>query len=137
MTMTTDTMRLSASDKGTPENVIRSLLVEAARMIEEREDTIRGLYDSVDGAHPEDFIQGAIREAKWQQVHRNDQNKTDAEWFWTAGYLLSKVVHRQETPERRQHHITATAALLANWHRHIADNPDNQTHSRDGIDDDK
>ena len=79
-----------------------------------------------------DFLLGAQREAEYQRTIWQDGNKGPAEWFWTLGYLASKVVHRDEPPERRQHHITAAAGLLANWHAFVAVNPTEQGHTREG-----
>ncbi len=78
-----------------------------------------------------DFVAGSVREAEYQRTIWNDANKGPAEWFWTLGYLASKVVHRDESPERQQHHITAAAGLLANWHAFVAANPSEDGHSRD------
>ncbi len=82
-------------------------------------------------AEAHDFITGSVREAEYQRTLWNDANKGPAEWFWTLGYLAAKVVHRDESPERQQHHITAAAGLLANWHAFVAANPDEDGHSRD------
>ncbi len=93
-------------------------------------DAVRGYLGSTLHA---DFMGGAIREAEYQRTIWNDANKGPAEWFWTLGYLASKVVHRDESPERQQHHITAAAGLLANWHAFVAANPDEDGHSRDDL----
>jgi hypothetical protein len=69
---------------------------------------------------PGDFLEGAIREARYQAVERDDTWKSDADWFWLVGYLLAKVIHREEPLERRQHHITAAEAALAHWHQQLA-----------------
>lgn len=79
----------------------------------------------------ESFIDGAVREAEYQRTVWNDGNKGPAEWYWTLGYLASKVIHRDEPTDKRLHHVTAAAGLLANWHAFLIEHPDEQGHTRD------
>ena len=72
--------------------------------------------------HPEtgDFLRGALVEAAFQREAwpTQDSKKSDADWFWTVGFILGKAVHQEDGDAL--HHIEAAAGLLANWHRAVA-----------------
>ena len=72
--------------------------------------------------HPEtgDFLRGALVEAAYQREAWPDQDeaKSDADWFWTLGYIVGKATKGDDN-EKRLHHIEAGAALLANWHNAV------------------
>lgn len=67
-----------------------------------------------------DFLRGALVEAAYQREAWPDQDKakSDADWFWTLGYICGKVM-KESDPMRALHHIEAGAALLANWHQAV------------------
>lgn len=64
----------------------------------------------------ENFLEAAVAEAKYQRLtwHEADEKKTDSDWFWLVGYLVSKAMH--DVRGKRVHHLTAAAAVLAHWH---------------------
>lgn len=72
--------------------------------------------------HPEtgDFLRGAMVEAAYQRETwpQQDRLKSNADWFWTLGYITGKAV-KETDDEHVLHHIEAAAALLANWHRAV------------------
>lgn len=65
----------------------------------------------------DDFLDGVRREAAHQRERwkNTDPNKSDADWFWTVGYLVGKALHKEE---KRLHHLITTAAALFNWHHY-------------------
>lgn len=71
------------------------------------------------------FLEGTRLEVahqveRWGTVH--DRAKEPADWFWLVGYLAGKALraHQDGNTEKAQHHCISTAAVLANWHTHIA-----------------
>lgn len=71
----------------------------------------------IDSPEVNDFLDGVKREAEHQRLRHAvaDFGKTDADWFWTVGYLVGKALHLKE---KRLHHLITAAALLFNWHRY-------------------
>lgn len=57
---------------------------------------------------------------RWGTVR--DRAKEPADWFWLLGYLSGKALraHVDGDREKAQHHCISSAAVLANWHTHIA-----------------
>jgi hypothetical protein len=70
----------------------------------------------LDTPEQDDFLVAATMEAKYQRTRwsESDAAKTDSDWFWLIGYLVSKAMH--DIRGKRVHHLTAAAAALANWH---------------------
>lgn len=71
------------------------------------------------------FLEGVRLEVahqveKWGTVH--DRAKEPADWYWLVGYLAGKALsaHIAGNTEKALHHCISTAAVLANWHTHIA-----------------
>lgn len=71
---------------------------------------------SLDTPAQDDFLLASATEAKYQRTRwtEADASKTDSDWFWLVGYLVSKAMH--DVRGKRVHHLTAAAAALANWH---------------------
>ena len=46
----------------------------------------------------------------------HDARKEPTDWFWLVGFLLGKAV---SLPEKREHHIISSAAVLLNWFRRL------------------
>lgn len=65
-----------------------------------------------------DFIKGVRLEAAHQRKRwEHDKEKTDADWYWTLGYLASKTLHKEsDDPQKFNHWIITCAAMCANWH---------------------
>ena len=74
------------------------------------------LIEAMDTPEQEDFLTAAVTEAKYQRAtwSEEDAQKTDSDWFWLIGYLVSKAMH--DVRGKRIHHLTAAGAALANWH---------------------
>lgn len=71
------------------------------------------------------FLEGTRLEVahqveRWGTVH--DRAKEPADWFWLLGYLSGKALaaHAKGDTEKAMHHCISSAAVLANWHTHIA-----------------
>lgn len=81
-------------------------------------DRIKTLLDTPD---QDDFLAAAVAEAKYQRTRWSDSDaaKTDSDWFWLIGYLVSKAMH--DVRGKRVHHLTAAGAALANWHAAAVD----------------
>lgn len=78
--------------------------------------------------HPElrDFARAVILEAqhqreRWGTLH--DKNKTADDWLWVVAHLTTKAAQasRYGDMDKYKHHIITAAAVLANWHRVVAD----------------
>lgn len=72
----------------------------------------------------ENFLPGVQLEAghqRWRWGDEHDMRKTAGEWFWALGFLAQKVMIAAENGDikKAKHHTISSAALLANWHRHI------------------
>lgn len=82
----------------------------------EAEAEIERLRAALDTPEQDDFLTAAVTEAKYQRSRwaKSDASKTDSDWFWLVGYLVSKAMH--DVRGKRVHHLTAAAATLANWH---------------------
>lgn len=72
----------------------------------------------------EEFMQAAVHEAghqrdRWGDDH--DARKAPEDWLWGAAYLSTKAIqaYRYGDNFKYLHHIVTTAALCANWHRHV------------------
>lgn len=100
-------------------------LDELKRDYAEALDIIAGLKSRVDqldalinNPHTDDFLE-AVRTEAAHQIERwgpeHDARKEPAEWFWLIGYVAGKALSK---PEKRLHHIIATAAVCLNWHKH-------------------
>jgi len=101
-------------------------------IVEEKDACIAQLRAERDRLHalintPEtaSFLEGTRIEVahqveKWGTVH--DRAKEPADWFWLVGYLAGKALraHLYGDREKALHHCISTAAVLANWHTHIA-----------------
>lgn len=74
------------------------------------------ILTALDTPDQEDFLAAAVTEAKYQRTRwtEKDNAKSDSDWFWLIGYLVSKAMH--DVRGKRVHHLTAAAAALANWH---------------------
>lgn len=79
----------------------------------------------IDSPETADFLLGVRNEvahqiAKWGTVH--DRAKAPGDWFWLVGYLAGKALAADIAGDREKalHHCISTAAVLANWHTHIA-----------------
>ena len=77
---------------------------------------VEGLKAAMDTPEQEDFLTAAVTEAAYQRAtwSEEDAQKTDSDWFWLIGYLVSKAMH--DVRGKRIHHLTAAGAALANWH---------------------
>lgn len=67
------------------------------------------------------FADGVVSEAQHQRARwgpEHDQTKTNADWFWTLGYLSQKAMTAADLGhlDKALHHCISSAALLANWH---------------------
>lgn len=103
----------SAAEKGMgfsglSEDEARELVAEVER-----------LHGLINNPHTEQFLKAVRLEAahqreRWGDAH--DRQKSDADFFWTLGWLAGKAV-RFESQEKRLHHIVTSAALCLNWHR--------------------
>lgn len=80
------------------------------------EEELANMIKLLDTPDQEDFLKACVTEAKYQRVtwFEEDLKKSDSDWFWMAGYLISKAMH--DIRGKRVHHLTAAGALLANWH---------------------
>jgi hypothetical protein len=105
--------------------------------IKKLREEIAGLKAILDIPALEPFLSAAEAEAK-HQVYRwgeeHDATKTAWDWFWTLGYLGSKAAHAAlaRNWEKALHHTVTAAAMLANWHRHIAAARDRDQAEADG-----
>lgn len=79
----------------------------------------------VNSPETHDFLVGVRNEVahqveRWGTVH--DRAKEPGDWFWLVGYLANKalVAHVKGDTDKALHHCISTAAVLANWHTHIA-----------------
>lgn len=90
--------------------VTHSAEIDALRAEVERLEALLNTPEIVD------FLRGVELEAAHQRDRwaATDPLKTDADWFWTVGYLVGKALHK---PEKRLHHLITAAAALFNWHR--------------------
>jgi len=98
------------------------LMEENRRLREELE----GLKKILGSPEINEFWEGVRREAAYQRDHwgeKHDLEKSDADFYWTLGWLAGKAVndpHDEEdtrTPlERKLHRIMTAAALASNWH---------------------
>lgn len=70
----------------------------------------------LDTPEQDNFLKAVDDEIKYQRIRwdKADAEKTDSDWFWLVGYLVSKAMH--DVRGKRLHHLTAAAAVLANWH---------------------
>lgn len=98
------------------------------------EGEIKRLRGLIDNPHTDDFLQAVQLEAahqreRWGVV--DDAGKSDPEWFWLIGHLLTKALTK---PEKVLHHIITAAACCLNWHAHKTGA---STAMRPGIDPDK
>lgn len=80
---------------------------------------VKRLNELINNPHTNDFLEAVRLEAahqleRWGNEH--DAQKSDADFYWTLGWLAGKAV-RYETEEKRLHHIVTSAALCLNWHR--------------------
>lgn len=96
---------------------------EALELIEE----VERLQTLINNPHTEDFLEAVRLEAahqreRWGDAH--DAEKSDADMYWTLGWLAGKAV-RFENQEKRLHHIITSAALCLNWHRHAKESGGN------------
>lgn len=93
---------------------IRAQLAEAE--VERLQAEVNRLTAAMDTPEQDDFLTASATEAKYQRSRwtDSDTNKTDSDWFWLVGYLVSKAMH--DVRGKRVHHLTAAAAALANWH---------------------
>jgi hypothetical protein len=80
------------------------------------EAELASIKEALDTPEQDDFLTAAVSEAKYQRAtwSEADARKTDSDWFWLIGYLVSKAMH--DVRGKRVHHLTAAAAALANWH---------------------
>lgn len=72
------------------------------------------------------FAEAVVNEACHQLLigrDEHDANKSPWDWFWTLGYLSQKAAHAMLAGDAQKalHHTISSAALLANWHRWIAE----------------
>jgi hypothetical protein len=64
-----------------------------------------------------DFARAVQLEAAHQRQRWNDENKTDADWFWLIGYLAGKALYNPGGDvEKQLHRIVTVAAAACNWH---------------------
>jgi hypothetical protein len=65
-------------------------------------------------------IEVAHQIERWGTVH--DRAKEPQDWFWLLGYLSGKALkaHVDGDADKAMHHCISSAAVLANWHTHIA-----------------
>jgi hypothetical protein len=86
------------------------------RRAEAAEAEVARLKAALDTPVQEDFLTAALTEAAYQRTRwaDSDATKTDSDWFWLVGYLVSKAMH--DVRGKRVHHLTAAGAALANWH---------------------
>jgi len=97
-------------------------LQDETRKLREEVRRLKGLMTP----ETKDFVAAVEREAAYQRDHwgaKHDEEKSDADWYWTLGWLAGKAVndpHDQDdtrTPlERKLHRIVTAAALACNWH---------------------
>lgn len=80
------------------------------------ESVIDSIDKALDVPDQTDFLAAAVAEAQYQRTRweESDAAKTNSDWFWLVGYLVSKAMH--DVRGKRVHHLTAAAAALANWH---------------------
>jgi hypothetical protein len=80
------------------------------------EAELASVREALDTPDQEDFLAASVAEAKYQRTRwsESDATKTDSDWFWLVGYLVSKAMH--DVRGKRVHHLTAAGAALANWH---------------------
>jgi hypothetical protein len=80
------------------------------------EAELASIKAALDTPDQTDFLTAAVTEAKYQRTRwtEKDAAKTDSDWFWLIGYLVSKAMH--DVRGKRIHHTVAAAAALANWH---------------------
>ncbi|TBR76167.1 MAG: hypothetical protein EPN64_09160 [Burkholderiaceae bacterium] len=76
-------------------------------------------------------LEAAHQQERWGSAH--DAGKAPEDWFWLLGYLSGKALAALKAgdQEKTRHHIISSAAVLRNWHRHIAGE---LTSMRPGID---
>lgn len=65
-------------------------------------------------------VEVAHQVERWGTVH--DRAKEPGDWFWLLGYLASKALraHVDGDRDKAMHHCISSAAVLANWHSHVA-----------------
>ena len=106
----------------------RDIMTKVA-LVENAVDALAAERDRLDALvnSPEtgDFLIGVRNEVahqveRWGTVH--DRAKEPGDWFWLVGYLANKalVAHVKGDTEKALHHCISTAAVLANWHTHVA-----------------
>lgn len=102
----------------TTENLLKLAVDErnAARAEVER---LKGIINT---PGTDDFIASILTEAAHQQERwgaAHDTGKEDSDWFWLLGFLAGKAIRPEANPEKKRHHVIATAAVCLNWHRHL------------------
>lgn len=65
-------------------------------------------------------LETAHQVLRWGVQH--DDGKAPEDWFWVVGYLAGKALraHLLGDLAKAKHHCISTAAVLRNWHAHIA-----------------
>jgi len=102
--------------------------VGLANRLEAKIKEVEELKEILNQPETIDFQKGAVLEAahqreRWGEDH--DAQKTDGEWYWTVGYLLAKIVHKDADHQKVNHWIITCAALCANWHYYRNNNQQN------------
>lgn len=92
--------------------------------ISEQSAKIENLEYLLSTPETESFVSGVLREAghqRWRWGDEHDMRKTAGDWFWTLGFLAQKLMIAAQAgdAEKAKHHAISSAALMANWHRHI------------------
>lgn len=104
---------------------VRAIVEEKDARIAELQTECSRLRSLLNTPETERFLEGTRIEVahqveRWGTVH--DRAKEPADWFWLVGYLAGKALraHLMADREKGLHHCISTAAVLANWHTHIA-----------------
>lgn len=117
-------------------NLRERLLHSADQMeLQQLRSEVERLRALINTPHVADFLE-AVRIEAAHQCERwgveNDAGKEPQAWFWLLGYLAGKAVNAAIKGDREKalHHTISSAAVLLNWHAHMAGE---RTRMRPGI----
>lgn len=108
----------------TPDADEQAFLTSVGELIAARDerDRLKALLNQPETMR---FLEGTRLEVahqveRWGTVH--DRAKEPADWYWLVGYLAGKALrsHIDGDHDKARHHCISSAAVLANWHTHIA-----------------
>lgn len=91
-------------------------IVSELESLRQDNEKLREEISKVNIPQVDDFMEAVKNEARHQRLRwksEHDEGKEGTDWLWLLGWLAGKAVNK---PEKRLHHIIATAAVCFNWH---------------------